>query len=209
MSLARGFDAVLRRSLGVSELIGVDEAGRGPLAGPVVAAAVLLGPEPLPQLRRVRDSKLLLEAEREALFEPIRAAAKAYAVVAVQPKSIDELNILAATLVAMRRAVKRLKSDAVVIVDGNCPIRGLPRQRQMTLVDGDQRSLAVACASILAKVTRDRLMVKLDKRYPGYGLAQHKGYATRAHRAALRQLGPSPIHRRSFRPVRLAGEAQP
>jgi ribonuclease HII len=205
-ALERGFDAALRRSLGLTELIGVDEAGRGPLAGPVVVAAVLLGPEPLPELRRVRDSKALLEEEREALFEPILRRARGVAVVAVQPRSIDKLNILAATLLAMRRAVLKLKNPALVVVDGNCPIRGL-RQPQMALVDADARSLAVACASVVAKVTRDRLMVRLDKRYPGYGLAQHKGYATRAHRAALRKLGPSPIHRRSFRPVRLAGEA--
>lgn len=204
-ALERGFDSALRRSLGISELIGVDEAGRGPLAGPVVVAAVLLGPEPIPELRRVRDSKALLAEEREALFGPILRHARGVAVAWAQPGSIDSLNILAATLLAMRRAVRKLKSPALVLVDGNCPLRGFS-QPQMTLVDGDALSLAVACASVIAKVTRDRMMVTLDRRYPGYGLAQHKGYATRAHRKALRELGPSPIHRRSFAPVRLAAE---
>ena len=205
-ALERGFDSALRRSLGISELIGVDEAGRGPLAGPVVVAAVLLGPEPLPELRRVRDSKALLAEEREALFEPILRRARGVALAAVQPREIDTLNILAATLLAMRRAVRKLGSSALVLVDGNSPVRGLS-QPQMCLVDADRMSLAVACASVVAKVTRDRLMIALDRRYPGYGLAQHKGYATRAHRAALRELGPSPIHRRSFAPVRLAAAA--
>ena len=203
MSLERGLDADIRRSLGVTDLIGVDEAGRGPLAGPVVVAAVQLGPEPLPELRGVRDSKELLEAEREALYEPILRRARRVSLAWAQPRSIDKLNILAATLLAMRRAVKRIDAPALVLVDGNCCIRGL-RRPQLAIVDGDAKSLAVACASVVAKVTRDRLMVKLDRRYPGYGLAQHKGYATRAHRRALMALGPSPIHRMSFSPVRLA-----
>ncbi len=205
MSLARGLDLQIRDAFGVSELIGVDEAGRGPLAGPVMAAAVLLGPEPLPELRGVRDSKELLEKEREALFLPIMRRAKRVAVGWAQPASIDKVNILVATLHAMRRCVRRLGSDALVLVDGNCYIPRLG-QRQMTIVDGDAKSLAIACASVIAKVTRDRLMVKLDKKYPGYGLAKHKGYATREHRAALRELGPSPIHRQSFGPVRLSME---
>lgn len=198
MPLWRGLDADLRRSLGVEELIGVDEAGRGPLAGPVVVAAVLMGPQPCPpELRPVRDSKLLLETQREALYEPIIRHARAYALSFMQPRSIDKLNILAATLAAMRRSIKKLDSKALVLIDGNCCLKGL-RQPQMAVIDGDALSFSVACASILAKVARDRMMVKLDKRYPGYGLAVHKGYATRAHRRALRDLGPSPIHRLSF-----------
>jgi ribonuclease HII len=207
VSLERGLDAKLRAALDLSELIGVDEAGRGPLAGPVVAAAVLLGPGPMPELSGVRDSKELLEAEREALFEPIKRRALGWAVAWAQPASIDKINILEATLAAMKRAVLKLPSRTVVLVDGNCAIRGLDRS-QLTVVDGDAKSLAIACASVLAKVTRDRLMVKLDKRFPGYGLAQHKGYATRAHRAALRALGPTPIHRQSYAPVRSAALAQ-
>mgnify|MGYP001587969001 CR=1 FL=1 len=205
MSLEEGLDARLRRALGVSELIGVDEAGRGPLAGPVVAAAVLLGPGPLPQLRGVRDSKELSEEERQALFQPIKRHALATAVAWAQPRCIDKVNILAATLMAMRRAVLKLHSRALVLVDGNCVIRGLDRS-QIAVVDGDAQSLAIACASVLAKVTRDRMMVNLDRRYPGYGLARHKGYPTREHRAALRRLGPSPIHRLTFAPVREACE---
>lgn len=198
MPLETGLDARLRQALGVSELIGVDEAGRGPLAGPVVAAAVLLGPGPFPALARVRDSKVMLEEEREALYEPIKRQALATAVAWADPRSIDKVNILAATLMAMKRAVLKLGSRALVLVDGNCAIRGLDRS-QLAVVDGDAKSLAIACASVLAKVTRDRMMVRLDKKYPGYGLAEHKGYGTRAHRQALKTLGSSPIHRASFK----------
>ncbi|MDE2038701.1 MAG: ribonuclease HII [Elusimicrobia bacterium] len=200
--MERGLDLALRRELGVSELIGVDEAGRGPLAGPVVVAAVLLGPQPCPELKGVRDSKVLTAARREALFEPIRRRAQV-AVAWAQPNAIDRLNILAATLWAMRRAVLRLGSTALVLVDGNRRIPELA-QPQRTVVGADAKSLAVACASIVAKVARDRWMRSLDRRYPGYGLARHKGYPTREHRRTLFELGPSPSHRLSFAPVRLA-----
>ena len=200
MSLARGLDLQIRDAFGVSELIGVDEAGRGPLAGPVMAAAVLLGPEPLPELRGVRDSKVLLEKEREALYGPIMRRAKRVAVGWAQPTSIDKVNILVATLHAMRRCVRRLGCDALVLVDGNCYIPRLG-QRQMTIVDGDAKSLAIACASVIAKVTRDRLMREFCARLPEYCFGQHKGYGTELHLVKLHEHGPCPIHRRSFEPV--------
>ena len=201
MGLPGDFDALIRRTLAVTEIIGVDEAGRGPLAGPVVAAAVRLGPRPHPSLTPVRDSKLLSPAKRAVLFERIREAALGVSVGWAHPREIEATDILEATLSAMRRAVLRLRPEALVLVDGPRPIPGLGR-RQLAVVDGDARSLAVACASVVAKVVRDRWMERLDRRYPGYGLALHKGYGTAAHEEALVRLGPSPAHRRTFAPVR-------
>lgn len=198
-----GFDDALRRERGASLLAGVDEAGRGPLAGPVVVAAVLLGPGPHRALAGVRDSKVLSAARREALFPVIAASARALSLAWAHPAAIDENNILRATLLAMRRAVLRLPEPGLVLVDGPRPIPDLAR-RQITVVDGDRLSLAVACASVIAKVVRDRWMRSLDRAHPGYGFAVHKGYGTARHLEALRRLGPSPIHRRSFSPVRLA-----
>ena len=177
---------------------GVDEAGRGPLAGPVVAAAVILDPaRPIPGLD---DSKLLSPQRREALDAEIRACAAGWAIARVDAEVIDAINILEATMRAMREAVVRLDpAPDRVLVDGNrcpdlpCPVRAV--------VGGDGVVEAISAASILAKVARDREMVEMDRRYPEYGFAQHKGYGTRAHREALRRLGPSPIHRRSFAPV--------
>ena len=179
---------------------GVDEAGRGPLAGPVVAAAVLL--DPAAQPTGLADSKRLTPAARERLEQAIRAQARAWAVAVVGAADIDRLNILQATLHAMRQAVCDLHPPARrVLIDGNrCP-DGLPCPA-LAIVRGDAQVPVISAASILAKVARDRLMCVLDTRYPGYGFAVHKGYPTAAHLAALRRLGPCPEHRRSFAPVR-------
>ena len=176
---------------------GVDEAGRGPLAGPVVAAAVIL-PLDWPQEIRLDDSKRLSEAQRETAFAAIRKNALAWALGVIQPAEIDRLNILGATLKAMQVAVNRLRPAAdVALVDGNRPPDlAIPCR---TVVRGDQKSLSIAAASILAKVVRDRLMGSYGKRYPQWGFERHKGYGTRQHLDALRQYGPSPIHRASFK----------
>jgi ribonuclease HII len=196
------FDIEMRRRLGASSLIGIDEAGRGPLAGPVVAAAVLLPSRALPELAGVNDSKKLTPKARERLFPLIRAAARVGVGWAL-PDEIDRVNILQATFLAMRRAVERLSlrsEGAWALVDGNQRVPGLG-PRQETLVGGDGLSLSIAAASVIAKVVRDRWMVVLDARHPGYGFAKSKGYGSAAHMEALRSLGPSPVHRRSFHPV--------
>ena len=182
-------------SQGFSLLCGIDEAGRGPLAGPVCAAACIL-PAGL-VIEGLNDSKKLSEKRREALYETITAEALAWAVCLVDEKTIDEINILQATYRAMRGAVQRLPvKPELCLVDGNRdPGLGLPTR---TVVKGDASCASVAAASILAKVTRDRLMVEYDKQYPGYGFAVHKGYGTKAHYAAVAGLGLCPIHRRSF-----------
>ena len=188
---------------------GVDEAGRGPLAGPVVAAAVVL--DPGQAIVGLNDSKKLSEARRETLFEQIVTRARVFAIAEASVAEIDELNILAATMLAMRRAVTEVtvqigtragqSSLERVHVDGNrCP-QPLPCTC-LAMVGGDARDPAIAAASILAKVTRDRLVCDLDREYPGYEFAKHKGYPTARHRALLIELGPCPAHRRSFGPVR-------
>jgi ribonuclease HII len=180
---------------------GVDEAGRGPLAGPVVAAAVILGPEH--GIRGLADSKKLSASRREGLAAEIRGRALAWCVASAEVEEIDRLNILRATLLAMQRAVAGLPTvPNVVLVDGNqAPTLDVAVR---TVVKGDATVAAISAASILAKVDRDRRMVELDRRFPGYGLAQHKGYPTAAHVAALERLGASPVHRQSFGPVRRA-----
>ncbi|WP_078084813.1 ribonuclease HII [Microbulbifer mangrovi] len=180
-------------------LAGVDEVGRGPLAGDVVAAAVILDPQN--PVAGLADSKKLSEKKREALFDEIREKALAFAVARATVAEIDQLNILHASMLAMKRAVEQLSvQPEYVLVDGN-------RKPQWhyecdTVVKGDDRVAAIAAASILAKVTRDREMVVLDQQYPEYGLAGHKGYPTKAHMEALARLGATPVHRKSFAPVR-------
>jgi ribonuclease HII len=189
---------------------GVDEAGRGPLAGPVVAAAVILDPKR--RIRGVRDSKQLDPEEREALAIKIRAQALAWAVAWADVEEINTLNILEATHLAMRRALMGLRiAPAHVQIDGNrCPsFAGLSLDCTFeAIIDGDALRVCIGAASILAKVTRDRMMTELDKIYPQYGFAVHKGYGTPQHYEMLDAFGPSPIHRRSFEPVRLALAAQ-
>ncbi|GAB3289599.1 ribonuclease HII [Parahaliea aestuarii] len=186
------------------DLAGVDEVGRGPLAGDVVAAAVILDPQR--PIAGLRDSKKLSEARREVLAGTIRQQALAWCVARASVAEIDELNILHASLLAMKRAVDGLSMQpGYVLVDGN----RLPRWDYPSepVVKGDDRVPAIAAASILAKVQRDSELVALEAQYPGYGFAKHKGYPTAAHLAALRELGVTPVHRRSFAPVRalLAG----
>ena len=180
---------------GYTTICGIDEAGRGPLAGPVCAGACIL-PAGL-VIEGLNDSKKLSEKRREALYEEITAKALAWAVCLADEKTIDEINILQATYVAMRGAVEGLSlRPELCLVDGNRdPGLGLPTR---TVIKGDASCASVAAASILAKVTRDRLMVEYDKQYPGYGFAVHKGYGTKAHYAAVAALGLCPIHRRSF-----------
>ncbi len=184
---------------------GVDEAGRGPLAGPVTAAAVML--DPTRPIAGLADSKRLTATRREALETEIQTRALAWAVAKASPAEIDTLNILQASLLAMRRAVLALgRVPELALVDGNrCPTLDCPVQ---AIVGGDGKVAAIAAASILAKVARDREMVRLDDLYPGYGLAIHKGYPTADHLTALRALGPCAIHRRSFRPVREAEDGR-
>ncbi len=183
---------------GASSVAGVDEAGRGPLAGPVVAAAVVLDPEN--PLRGLDDSKKLSPSDREALLHEILAKARAVALAAVGPREIERINILQASLRAMATAVERLPlAPAHVLVDGNKKIpASLP---QTPLVKGDARCACIAAASVVAKVYRDRVMARMDARFPGYGFSKHKGYPTREHLAALGRRGPCRIHRRTFRGV--------
>jgi len=184
-------------------LAGVDEVGRGPLAGDVVAAAVILNPAC--RIDGLNDSKKLSEKKRDYLFEVIREKALGYAVASASVAEIDHINILQASLLAMTRAVQQLATQPeYVLVDGN----RLPKwtYRGEAVVKGDAKVASIAAASILAKVTRDRALVELDAAYPGYGLAIHKGYPTPVHLSALARLGPTPIHRRSFGPVRVAFE---
>ena len=181
---------------GFSLICGVDEAGRGPLAGPVCAAAVILPPGL--ELEGLNDSKKLSEKRREALYPLICEQALAYGIAFASEQEIDELNILQATFLAMRRAVGQLgQKPDLALVDGNRePDFGdIPVH---TIIKGDSRSANIAAASILAKVTRDRFMLEQDAVYPQYGFAVHKGYGTQKHYAALREFGPCPIHRRSF-----------
>ncbi|MDH5784972.1 MAG: ribonuclease HII [Chromatiales bacterium] len=178
---------------------GVDEVGRGPLAGPVVTAAVILDPDR--PIAGLADSKAVSEKKRERLYEEIRERALAWSIGRCEVEEIDDLNILQATMVAMQRAVAGLSPQPEhALIDGNrCP--QLPCSCEF-VIKGDSKVAVISAASILAKVTRDREMVELDRLYPGYGLAGHKGYPTRSHISALQELGVTPIHRRSFAPVR-------
>jgi ribonuclease HII len=188
----------LREAYGFNSIAGIDEAGRGPLAGPVVAAAVVLNLESYPP--GIHDSKRLSPRQREDLFEKVREQAVGVGIGMVESEEIDLINIRRATLLAMKKAVEALPFQPdFCIIDGldEIPI-SIP---QSTLVKGDSRCLSVAAASIVAKVTRDRLMRAYHQTYPGYGFDRNMGYGTRQHREALRKLGPTPLHRRSFRGV--------
>ncbi len=180
---------------GYKTVCGIDEAGRGPLCGPVVAAACIL-PDGL-IIEGLNDSKKLTPKKRDMLFDEIRESAISFCVAESSVEEINELNILEATLLAMRRAVEGLsvKPD-YLLVDGNI-FRDFNTDGR-SVIGGDAASASIAAASILAKVTRDRLCEELDRKYPGYGIAKHKGYGTKAHMDALRELGPAPIHRRQF-----------
>ncbi len=186
---------IQKAALGYTSVCGCDEAGRGPLCGSVVAAAVILSPDTV--IDGLDDSKKLTEKKREKLFDEIREKAIAYAIAEASPEEIDEINILNASMLAMRRAVAALPVKAdFALIDGNCS-RGFDIPTE-TVVKGDSISYSIAAASILAKVTRDRACIELDKQYPMYGIAKHKGYPTKDHMNAVREFGPSPIHRKTF-----------
>ena len=194
---------IAARKRGALRIVGIDEVGRGPLFGPVVAAAVIL-PKGC-RLQGLTDSKKLSEKKRNELDVEIRACAVAWAVAAVDAETIDRINIRRASLEAMRRAVEMLAQGPdlplpdFLLIDGrdtiewDCP--------QQAVIQGDATSYSIAAASVLAKVHRDRMMVEFDAVFPGYGLARHKGYCSAEHMEALRLLGPTPLHRRSFQPV--------
>jgi ribonuclease HII len=194
---------IAARKRGALRIVGIDEVGRGPLSGPVVAAAVIL-PKGC-RLQGLTDSKKLSEKKRNELDVEIRACAVAWAVAAVDAETIDRINIRRASLEAMRRAVEMLAQGPdlplpdFLLIDGrdtiewDCP--------QQAVIQGDATSYSIAAASVLAKVHRDRMMVEFDAAFPGYGLARHKGYCSAEHMEALRLLGPTPLHRRSFQPV--------
>ena len=180
---------------GFACVCGVDEAGRGPLAGPVCAAAVILPPDI--QIEGLNDSKKLTDKKRRALYDVIVERAVSYGIAFADEQEIDEINILQATFLAMRRAVEKLTvAPDIALIDGN-RAPGLSC-RERTIVHGDALSASIAAASILAKVTRDRLMEDYDAQYPQYGFAVHKGYGTQRHYAALREFGACPIHRQTF-----------
>ncbi len=185
-------------SCGAKQVAGLDEVGRGPMFGPVVAAAVILVPGT--RFGGLTDSKLLTEIQRNAFEVKIKTRAAAWAVAAVDVETIDRINIRRASLLAMRLAVEQLTVlpdylliDGVDTIDWPCP--------QQSIIQGDSASLSIAAASVLAKVHRDRLLVELDAQFPGYGLASHKGYCSPEHLAALARLGPTPLHRKSYQPV--------
>jgi ribonuclease HII len=189
----------------VDLVAGVDEVGRGPLCGAVVTAAVIL--DPSRPILGLNDSKKLSEARREALYDEICEKALSWHVARAEVEEIDELNILHATMLAMQRAVEGLHiQPKLAMIDGNrCPKLSM---RAEAVIQGDGKVPAIAAASILAKVSRDREMAAFELIYPGYGIGGHKGYPTPVHLEALARLGPTPIHRRSFAPVRLAYEAR-
>jgi len=188
---------------GLTRVAGLDEAGRGPLAGPVVAGVVILAPGAA--IEGLDDSKRLAPGERERLFDLIQVRATAVAVGVVDPAIIDRVNILEATRLAMERALRALPVEPELVLTDFVALRALPWP-QRNLVHGDHRSATVAAASIVAKVTRDRIMEQADREYPDYGFARHKGYATAGHQLALSRLGACPLHRRTFAGVWSQGE---
>lgn len=198
-------ETTVYRETGLSTIAGIDEAGRGALAGPVAAAAVIL-PQDVANLAdvlsEVNDSKQLTPAIRERLFDLVTENALAYGVSLVSARVVDEIGIVPATKQAMAAAVAQLSPPAgYLLIDGPIRLATLPLPQQ-PVIRGDTLCLSIAAASILAKVSRDRYMIELDARYPQYGFARHKGYGTPQHRAALAIHGPSPVHRHSFAPIR-------
>ncbi|MBI4610921.1 MAG: ribonuclease HII [Candidatus Rokubacteria bacterium] len=191
---------------GLRHVAGVDEAGRGPLAGPVVAGAVIL--DPARPIRGLQDSKLLTPSQRAGLFPQILDFSLAVGIGSVDPATIDRINILEATRRAMLEAITNLAVAPDLVLIDAVRLVALPCA-QKSVIKGDRRSASIAAASIVAKVTRDRLMIDYDREFPDYGFARHKGYATAAHQAALAQYGPCALHRRSFHGVSLQGELFP
>jgi len=199
------FENNVRNETGVTYIAGLDEAGRGALAGPVVAAAVILpldSPQRLKSLNGVNDSKQLTAKKREQLYLLIVANALSFGIGSTPARDIDEMGIIPATKQAMLLAVDQLEPSAgYLLIDGRIRLKNISL-RQQSIIRGDGKSLSIAAASILAKVTRDRIMIELGGRYPQYGFARHKGYGTEFHRAAITRLGPTPEHRMSFSPLR-------
>ena len=187
----------LLRNAGISPIAGVDEAGRGPCAGPLVVAAVILKDPFAPELAEVRDSKEVAEAKREILFDLIMDTADSVSVIIIPPSEIDERGVHVANLDGMRRAVKGLSIEPAYVLTDGYAIEGLAIPN-VAVWKGDQVVTAISAASIIAKVTRDRIMIELDQTYPQYGFAQHKGYITALHTAALKEHGPCVEHRNSF-----------
>jgi ribonuclease HII len=199
------FETAVTQTTGHVHIAGIDEAGRGAIAGPVVAAAVILPltePKKLQKLQGVNDSKQLTAKARQRLYAVISEQALAYGISMESAQVIDEIGIIPATKRAMRAAVSQLTPAADhLLIDGRIRLATLPIPQQ-AIIRGDGKSLSIAAASILAKVTRDRHMMALDEQYPGYGFAQHKGYGTEQHRLAIERHGPCPVHRHSFAPIR-------
>ena len=191
-----GIEASLRAS-GVVRIAGVDEAGRGPCAGPLVVAAVILKDPDSPALSRVRDSKALTEKVREELYEVIIDEALAHSIIEISPEEIDRLGLHKSNLEGMRRSINSLAIAPEYVLTDGYAIEGLAIPN-LAVWKGDQVALSISAASILAKVYRDRIMREMDVKHPGYGFAKHKGYATAAHTAALQELGITEIHRQSF-----------
>ncbi len=187
----------LLRNAGISPIAGVDEAGRGPCAGPLVVVAVILKDPNAPELAEVRDSKEISESKREVLFDVIMKIAESVSVIIVPPSEIDERGVHAANLDGMRRAVKGLSIEPAYVLTDGYAIEGLAIPN-VAVWKGDQVVTAISAASIIAKVTRDRMMIELDNMYPQYGFAKHKGYITAVHTAALKEHGPCIEHRKSF-----------
>lgn len=184
-----------RKYASYSAICGIDEAGRGPFAGPVVAGAVILPPDC--EILYLNDSKKLSEKRREELFLEIQKKAVAWSVGVMEPQDIDRMNILQATYEAMRRAIAGLETEPDLLLNDAVTIPGL-EVLQVNIIKGDAKSVSIAAASIVAKVTRDHLMKEYDSKYPEYGFAKHKGYGTEEHIAALLKYGPCPIHRKTF-----------
>lgn len=191
-----GIEASLRAS-GVMRIAGVDEAGRGPCAGPLVIAAIILKDSDSQVLARVRDSKALTEKVREELYDVVIDEALSYSIIEISPEEIDRLGLHKCNLEGMRRAINSLTTPPEYVLTDGYAIEGLAIPN-LAVWKGDQVALSISAASILAKVYRDRIMREMDVKYPGYGFAKHKGYATAAHTAALQELGITQIHRQSF-----------